>query len=58
MPTGNEFKKARPGDALNIPAATFNTFIDAANALIEKSIVACVEKVYDEGDFAGLGIGT
>ena len=30
MPTGNEFKKARPGDALNIPAALHNLTIDMA----------------------------
>jgi hypothetical protein len=31
---------------------------DAAKAIVKKPVAVYVEKVYEEGDFAGLGIGT
>ena len=31
---------------------------DTAKAIVKKPIAAYVEKVYEEGNFAGLGIGT
>jgi hypothetical protein len=48
---------------LRIPAATFNTFVDAAEdaaprAIVKVSVAAYAERVYEEGDFAGLGIRT
>ena len=30
----------------------------AARALVKKPVAVYIEKVYEEGDFAGLGIGT
>ena len=108
--------KVKSGDALKIPAATFNTFVDSARdflqrqqgtggkptqafrqtgivpnktgltvgditdidkkgweymwvryadaedatakAIVKKPVAVYVEKVYEEGDFSGLGIGT
>lgn len=71
---GDCLKKVQSGDPLAIPAATFNTFVDAAQdflrrqdqqavdatakAIVKKPVAVYIEKVYDEGDFAGLGIGT
>ena len=50
------------GDALRevIPAQTFNTFEDAAAkaVVVKKPPAVYIEKVYEEGNFAGLGIGT
>ena len=65
---GDHLKKVQPGDPLKIPAATFNAMIapksptlhsygDGA-AIVKKPVAAYVEKVYDEGDLAGPGIGT
>ena len=58
-------KRVQSGDRLNIPAATFNTFVDAAQDFLRRQrdigrtpVAAYVEKVCGEGDFAGLGIGT
>ncbi len=51
--------KVQPGDLLKIPAATLNAFVDAAgNPAVKKSVAVYVEKVYEEGDFSALGIGT
>jgi hypothetical protein len=89
-------KKVKAGDPLVIPAATFNTFVDAARdflarqhrqtqsgtpsgrhncivlvrngsgadredpaakAIVKKPVAVYIERVYDEGDFAALGIG-
>ncbi len=33
---GDTLKKVRPGDALVIPAATFNTFVDTANDFLRR----------------------
>jgi len=55
---GNSLKKVKPGDPLVIPAPTFNTFVYAAKAIVKKTVAVYIEKVYDEGNFAGLGIGT
>ena len=54
----NNLSKVKPGDPLRIPAATFNTFIATAKALVKRPVAAHFEKVYEEGNFAGLGIGT
>ena len=56
-------KKVKPGDPLLIPAATFNTFLEdaedaTAKAIVKRPVAAYVEKVYEEGNFAALGIGT
>ena len=52
----NVLTKVRPGDPLAIPGATFNTFVDAApKAIVKVPVAAYVEKVYEEGDFTGLG---
>ena len=48
-------KKVKPGDPLAIPAATFNTFVDAAKAFVKKPVAVYVEKVHEEGNFAVLG---
>ena len=76
--------RVQAGQRLKIPAATFNTFVDAAAksptlqapppkrlrssreggshgdgaAIVKVPIAAYVEKLYDEGDFGSLGIGT
>lgn len=55
----NGLTKVRPGDPLAIPAATFNTFVDAAaKMLVKRPVAAYIEKVYEVGDFSLLGIGT
>ena len=51
-------EKAKPGDPLVVPAATFNTFVDAPKAIVKKPVAVYAEKVYEEGNLAGLGIGT
>ncbi len=58
-------RKVQSGDPLTIPAATFNTFVDAAQDFLRRQrdigrtpVAAYVEKVCEEGDFAALGIGT
>ena len=51
-------QQVKSGDALKIPAATFNTFVDSAKAIVKKPVAVYIEKVYEEGDFVGLGIGT
>lgn len=43
-------RKVRSGKPLVIPAA--------AKAIVKKPAAVYVEKVYGEGDFSGLGIGT
>ena len=48
-------KKINPGDPLVIPATTFNTFVDAAKAIVKKPVAVYVKKVYEEGNFGGLG---
>lgn len=67
---GDTLKKVRSGDPLRIPAATFNIFVDAdaksptlrslgeEGAIVKKPMAVHIEKVYEEGDFTGLGIGT
>ena len=50
--------RTSPGEPLVIPAATFNTFIATAKALVKRPVAVYAEKVYKEGNFAGLGIGT
>ena len=50
--------KVQSGDPLKIPTTTFNTFIDAAKALVKVPQAVYVEKVYEEGGFSGLEIGT
>ena len=51
-------KKVQPGETLAIPTAAQDAFIDAAEAIVTKPVAVYVEKVYKEGDFARLGIGT
>ena len=90
-----ELRRVKPGDRLAIPAATFNTFIDAARDVRQRQqknagqtyprhrqgaevagssvrngragrpaplqrlpIAVYIEKVYEDGYFSGLGIGT
>ena len=56
---GDTLRKVQAGDPLAIPAGTFNTFVDAAaKAIVKVPVAAYVEKVYEEADFAALGIGT
>ena len=45
---GDALKKVQSGERLKIPAAT---------AIVKKPAAAYIEKVYEEGDFSGLGIG-
>ena len=55
----NVLTKVRPGDPLVIPARTFNTFVDAAaKAIVKRPLAVYIEKVYEEGKFAALRIGT
>ena len=30
----------------------------SAKAIVKRPLAVCIEKVYEEGNFAGLGIGT
>ena len=55
---GEHLTKVQPGDPLRIPAATFDSMVDAAAAIVKKPIAPYVEKVYEEGSFAGQAIGT
>ena len=54
--------KVQSGHPLKIPAATLNTFVDAedtvAKAIVKKPVAVYIEKVYKEGDFSRLSIGT
>jgi hypothetical protein len=51
-------KKVQSGDPLRIPARTFNTFIDGDRPIVKKPVAVYIEKVYGDGGFSGLGIGT
>ena len=50
-------KKVKAGNPPTILAARSNAFADAAGAIVKKAVAGYVEKVYEEGNFAGWGLG-
>ena len=50
--------KVRFGNPVEAPATTLRTFAGSAKAIVKKPVAVYIDKVYEEGDFAGLGIGT
>ncbi|HUT59792.1 MAG TPA: hypothetical protein VNA25_18245 [Phycisphaerae bacterium] len=54
---GDHLSKVQSGDPLKIPAATFNSMVDAA-AIVKKPLVVYVEEAYEGGGFGLQGVGT